>query len=58
MRRLTTAQLYNRRHHATHKLYCGLDKAGKTQSVLAYTKAEAKAELRKGGFVAVKIVQT
>lgn len=58
MTRLTGKQQYNRRHYATNKLYFGVCKDGKTsKSVLAYTAAEARAEIRKSGFKPVKIVR-
>lgn len=59
MKRLTTVARYNRSKYATSKLYTGLSAEGKTQSVFAYTAAEAKAELRaKYGFRAVKIARS
>jgi hypothetical protein len=56
--RISRTNDYHRRHFATSKLYCGIDKTGQTKSVLAYTKAEARESLRKTGFRPVKIVQS
>lgn len=58
MKRLTTVARYNRAKYATSKLYCGVSAEGKTQSVLAYTAAEARCALRKLGFKATKIVRS
>jgi hypothetical protein len=50
---------YYRRHFANNKIYCGIDRNGKTSKVVwAYTKAEAMKELRKMGFKPVKVFET
>lgn len=50
---------YHRRHYGVHKLYCGIDKEGKTSKcVHAYTKKEAEKDLRAMGFKPVKVYQT
>lgn len=48
---------YNAARHV-HRLYCGVSKDGKTMTVFAYTVKEAKADLKKKGFMAVRVVQT
>lgn len=58
MKRLTTVARYNRSKYATSKLYTGVSAEGKTQSVFAYTAAEARDYLRKLGFKPKKIVRS
>lgn len=48
---------YNARRHV-HRLYCGVNRDAKTMTVSAYSKKEAKDEMRKKGFSPVKVYQT